>query len=188
MQKIEGDRSMNQKTLIAFAFSCVALLCLSDTVRADTRTVETTFFIPASPERVLRSFVDEEDLQGWWKVSRTLVEEHSGGVWSVVWDDYGVDQTQHTWVGVVEELSPRRLRVSHLVMIEPGRPLYGPLQLEVTVTPAPGGSSLTVLHHGYQNGHEWDWIHDTVVRGWRHVLTDMQNWFQDGASAPEHRH
>lgn len=82
---------------------------------------------------MLGAFIDARDLEGWWKVSRSLVEAEPGGVWSVGWDDYGEEKTQHSWIGVVEEVGPRRLKVGHLVMIEPDRPLCGPLRLEIVV-------------------------------------------------------
>lgn len=148
-----------------------------NTANAGTRTVEKQVLIPASPERALRAFVDSADLRGWWNVSRSLVQEQPGGVWSVVWDNYGEDRTQHSWVGVVEELSPRRLRIGHLVMIEPGRPLFGPLELEIVAEPAEGGSTLTIYHRGYRSGEDWDWMHDVVDEGWDHVLGDLLQWF-----------
>jgi uncharacterized protein YndB with AHSA1/START domain len=152
---------------------------------AASRSVETTVLVPAPPERVLRAFLEPADLRGWWKVSRSLVEAEPGGVWSVTWDDYGEEKTQHAWVGVVEELTPRGLSIGHLVMIEPRRPLFAPLQLEVLVTPAGEGTSLTVVHRGYGHGEHWDWIHAEVVRGWQHVLGDLQAWFRgQGAATP----
>ena len=42
---------------------------------------------------------------------------------------------------------------------------------------AEGGTRLTVRHHGYQHGEHWDWLHDAVVSGWKHVLDDMTAWF-----------
>jgi uncharacterized protein YndB with AHSA1/START domain len=179
---------MNNKSFFRRLLACVAVVCLANTIYADTRTVEKQVLVAASPERVLRSFVDGTDLEGWWKVSRSLVQQHPGGVWSVVWDDYGEAKTQHSWVGVVEEISPRRLRIGHLVMIEPGRPLFGPLELEFVVGPADGGSSLTVYHRGYRSGEQWDWMHDTVVQGWDHVLGDLQQWFRDGEAVDPDRH
>jgi uncharacterized protein YndB with AHSA1/START domain len=166
----------NPRFVSVLALVGLSGICATD--GAELRTVETTVLIPASPERVLRSFVDADDLRGWWKVSRSLVEAKPGGVWSVTWDDYGEEKTQHAWVGVVEAAEPRRLKVGHLVMIEPGRPLFGPLEIEIVVAPANNGTSLTVYHRGYRSGEDWDWIHDTVVQGWRHVLGDMQRWFQ----------
>ncbi len=143
----------------------------------ETRTVETTRVISATPAEVLDAFLDETDLQAWWKVSRSLVERKQGGVWSITWDDWGEDKTQHAWIGVIEELTPDRLLVGHLVMIEPDMPLFGPMQLEIRVQPADGGTSLTVSHRGYRYGEHWDRIYQLVVNGWDHVLGDMQTWF-----------
>jgi uncharacterized protein YndB with AHSA1/START domain len=174
---------MNHESFIRCLLTCVVFVCLTDVIHAETRTVKTQVLVAASPERVLRSFVDKDDLEGWWKVSRSLVQERTGGVWSVVWDDYGEAGTQHAWVGMVEEVSPRHLRIGNLVMIEPGRPLFGPLELDVVVAAADGGSTLIVYHRGYQSGEDWDWMHDTVVKGWKHVLGDLQEWLLDSAVA-----
>jgi uncharacterized protein YndB with AHSA1/START domain len=167
------------------ATSIVLLLAgLTGTVgpaNAQTRTVETTVHVVASPQRVLRSFVDPHDLQGWWKVSRSLTQARPGGVWSVTWDDYGPEKTHHAWVGTVEAVTSDRLSIGHLVMIEPGRPLFGPLQLEIVVEPDEDGTALTVYHRGYQAGEHWDWMHDTVAAGWQHVLGDMRTWFAQQA-------
>ena len=98
---------MNYKTLFLLITPFVAVGCAAGPANADdTRNVETNVSISASPERVLRAFVDHEDLHGWWNVSRSFVEDRPGGVWSVTWDDYGEDKTQHAWIGVVEEISP----------------------------------------------------------------------------------
>ena len=178
---------MNGRAFFRAVLAFVAVVCLP-TVYADTRTVEKEILVAASPERVLRSFVDGADLKGWWKVSRSLVQEHRGGVWSVVWDDHGEAKTQHSWVGVIEEISPRRLRVGHLVMIEPGQPLFGPLELEIVVNPADCGSSLVVYHRGYRSGEQWDWMHDTVVEGWDHILRDLKQWVRASDSVDPNCH
>jgi uncharacterized protein YndB with AHSA1/START domain len=162
----------------------VLLACLlgitSTLAGTDTRTVETTRIISGSPEEVLNAFLDDGDLKAWWKVSRSLVEQKEGGIWSITWDDWGEEKTQHAWIGVVEELTPKRLLVGHLVMIEPGMPLFGPMQLEISVQPADDGTSLTVSHRGYQYGDHWDRIYELVINGWEHVLGDMQAWAQEG--------
>lgn len=143
-----------------------------------TRAVSTTVEIDAPPEVVLRAFLDPDDLESWWKVSRSLVQEEPGGVWSVTWDAYGPERTQHVWTGVVEEIGDRHLKIGHLVLVEPSRPLFGPLEIEVIASPRDGRTSLTVLHKGYRYGRDWDWIHDVVVEGWQHVLADLQEWMR----------
>ncbi len=146
----------------------------------ETRTVETTVHVVAEPGRVVRAFLDEDDLRGWWRVTRTLVEAEPGGPWSVAWDAYGDAKTDHSWVGVIRELDERRLVIAPLVQNEPDRPLFGPLELEIVVEPVPEGSRLTVLHHGYQRGEHWDWLHDMVVHGWRDVLVELKEHLEAG--------
>jgi len=157
-----------------------ALLTLPGSATAQTRSVETTVYVDAAPERVLQAFMDPSDLEGWWQVTRSLVEAKPGGTWSVAWDDYGEERTHHVWTGVVQEVEPRRLLIGHLVMIEPDRPIFAPLYLEIVASPQDGGTRLTVSHRGYRSGEQWDWMHDTVVAGWQHVLGEMQKWFELG--------
>ncbi len=144
-----------------------------------TRSVDTEVVITASPEKVLQAFLNDDDLKAWWKVSRSLVEPEAGGVWSITWDDWGPEKTQHAWSGVIKEITPNRLIVGHLVMNEPGMPLLGPMQLEITVNPTEGSTSLSLSHRGYGYGEHWDTMYDLVVQGWDHVLGDMQAWFQE---------
>ncbi len=144
----------------------------------DTRSVDTKVAISASPEKVMQAFLVDEDLKAWWKVSRSLIEPKRGGVWSITWDDWGPEKTQHAWIGVIEKISPNRLVVGHLVMIEPDMPLLGPMQLDITVNPARGGTLLHLSHRGYGYGGHWDSMYDMVVQGWDYVLGDMEAWFE----------
>lgn len=160
------------------ALICAALLWAAPLVAGPAgRSVITTRELPVAPDRVIRAFLDAEDLAGWWKVSRSLVEPEVGGVWSVSWDDWGEEKTQHSWTGVIEQLSAGRLVIRPMVMNEPGMPLLGPMTLEIRVDPTDGGSSVTVTHSGYGYGGHWDTIHELVVKGWDHVLGEMQAWF-----------
>ena len=145
----------------------------------ETRSVDTKVVISAVPEKVMQAFLDEGDLKAWWKVSRTLVEPEEGGIWSITWDDWGQEKTQHSWTGTIEELSAHRLVIGHLVMNEPNMPLLGPLRIEINVRPAAGGTSLSLSHRGYGYGDHWDRMYELVVNGWDHVLGDMERWFQE---------
>ena len=170
---------MNSKTN-AFVFPLLLLLGFSATLAdTGTRSVDTEVLISASPEKVLQAFLNDDDLKAWWKVSRSLVESEAGGVWSISWDDWGQEKTQHAWSGVIEEITPNRLVIGRLVMNEPGMPLLGPMQLEFTLRPAEGGTLLSLSHRGYHYGDHWDTMYDLVVQGWDHVLGDMQAWFQE---------
>lgn len=155
------------------------VLCTGE-LPAQTRTVEASIEIAGSPSAAIDAFLTDEGLSGWWAVSRSLVERRVGGVWSISWDDWGEEKTQHAWTGVIETLTPTRVVIGHLVMNEPNRPLFGPLTLEIRATPSGEGSRVTVYHGGYRRGDDWDWMHDTVIAGWDHVLGDLRAWFERG--------
>jgi len=164
---------------------CLFLSCGGATVaKADNRSVITTRHMAATPEEVLRAFVNDDDLKAWWQISRSLVEPVEDGVWSITWDDWGEDETQHAWSGVVTELSANKLVVANMVMNEPGMPLLGPMKLQIVVSPVDNGSSVTVIHSGYGYGGHWDEIYAAVVLGWQHVLADMQEWFVQDYEQP----
>jgi len=163
----------------AFVFPLLLLLGFSAAL-ADSgiRSVDTEVVVSASPEKVLQAFLNDDDLRAWWKVSRSLVEPEAGGVWSITWDDWGPEKTQHAWSGVIAEITPNRLVIGRLVMNEPGMPLLGPMKLEITLQQAEGGTLLSLSHRGYHYGEHWDTMYDLVVQSWDHVLGDMQAWFQ----------
>jgi uncharacterized protein YndB with AHSA1/START domain len=167
---------MNSKPKTLFVLTAWLLGVTSTLAAPETRGVETTRIISATPQEVLDAFSDDADLKAWWKVSRSLVERKQGGVWSVTWDDWGEEKSQHAWVGVVEAITTDRLLIGHLVMMEPDMPLFGPMQLEISVEPAAGGTSVTVSHRGYQYGDHWDTMYELVVNGWDHVLGDLETW------------
>jgi len=144
-----------------------------------TRSVDTEANLSANPGEVMQAFLDEDDLKAWWKVSRTFVEPKVGGVWSISWDDWGEDKTQHAWIGVIEELTPTSMVIGHLVMIEPDMPLLAPMQIQIIVSAADGGTALALSHRGYGYGDHWDKMYELVVNGWDHVLGDMEAWFQE---------
>lgn len=165
-----------------YLLPCLLYLLLTVTAASadrESRSVDTEVLISASPEEVLQAFVDDDDLRSWWKVSRTLVESEAGGVWSISWDDWGEEKTQHSWSGVIEVLSPNRLVIGRLVMNEPNMPLLGPMRLEILVEPAAGGTLLSLSHSGYRYGDHWDNMYEMVVQGWDHVLGDMEAWFRE---------
>ena len=169
---------MHGKTFLAVFSFAVLLAAAPASADTGTRSVDTEVRISAGPDEVLQAFLDGDDLQAWWKVSRTLVEPKTGGIWSITWDNWGPEKTQHAWSGVIEEITANRLVIGHLVMNEPDLPLFGPLRLEISVAPAAGGTLLLLSHSGYGYGEHWDEMYDLVVQGWDHVLGDMETWFR----------
>ncbi len=159
------------------ALLIVLSACMTRNARPPGREVVTTVSIPANPDRIVRAFLDADDMRSWWKVSRSLVIQQPGGTWAVSWDDYGQEKTTHVWAGKIVEIEPHRLLIDDLIHVEPNQPFYAPLQLEIIAEPTEAGCDLTVVHRGYRYGADWDQLHDRVVAGWRHVLADLKSWF-----------
>ena len=140
------------------------------------RSVEAEALIPAPPAAVLQAFLGEAELSGWWQTTRSLVEPEAGGVWSIAWDDWGEEKSQHAWTGTIETLDEKRLVIANMVMMEPDMPLLGPMRLELRVQPEGDGTRLHVSHGGYGYGEHWDEMYLLVVNGWGHVLGDLEEW------------
>lgn len=158
---------------------CALPVTFTTLAQPGDRSVITTRHMPATPDRVLQAFLDEGDLEAWWKTTRSLVDAQTGGVWAISWDDWGEEQTQHSWTGVISSLSSDRLLIGPMVMNEPNMPLLGPMILDIYVEAADdGGCNVTVTHSGYGYGDHWDEMYRLVVDGWDHVLGDMANWFE----------
>ena len=167
--------------MIKRILALMGILIVSNAVAdAGDRSVITTRHMPATPDQVIQAFVDSDDLAAWWLVTRSLVVPETGGVWSITWDDWGEEKSQHAWSGVISDIGPGRLVVGAMVMMEPDMPLFGPMQLEIVAEEAENGSTVTVTHSGYGYGGHWDEMYRLVVNGWDHVLGDMQTWFDEG--------
>ena len=162
----------------------LVILALSSAIialaQAGDRSVITTRHMPATSEQVMQAFLNRDDLEAWWKTTRSLVEPKAGGIWAIAWDDWGEAKTHHSWTGVISALSAERLIIEPMLMTEPDMPLLGPMSLEVFVEPAEGGgTNITVTHSGYGYGDHWDEMYELVVNGWDHVLGDMATWFAE---------
>jgi hypothetical protein len=134
------------------------------------REVRAAIGLPCAPEEALRLFLDPQWMRGWWGVSRALVEPHAGGAWTAAWED-GQGHYAYVSSGTVCEYVPGlRLLIERLVYMSPGRPILGPMRLEVYAESLDAGSQLTVRQTGYGDGEHWDWYYAAVVSGWPQAL------------------
>lgn len=168
----------NAKTVLLLSGLGFLSACASHSRAPSGRSVTTQVNVPATPASVMRAFLDQDALAGWWKVTRSFVDERDGGNWVICWDEYGEDKTDHVWTGVIDSITAQRLVISNMAMVEAGRPIFAPLQLEIRCEPTAMGCQVTVIHRGYGEGEHWDWAHEAVVAGWQHVLQDLQDWFR----------
>ena len=133
--------------------------------------------VPAA--RVIRAFVDHDDLHGWWRADHTLVEARPDGLYAIGW---GVSDKGYQFVstGTVVAFDPNReLRVDHFTYFNPEHGIYGPMELHVTAEPlGPGRTLVTVVQDGYQDDARWDWFYNAVVDGWPLAIEYLRQYLE----------
>ena len=168
---------MNRSNIALTALFVSLSACATNPARPEGREVVTRVDLPVAPEQAVRAFLRSEDLAAWWNVSRSHVDREVGGSWAITWDDYGEEKGNYAWTGVIRALEADRVVIGDLVMIEHGRRLLAPLQLEIAAAPTATGCELQVTHSGYREGADWDWAYEVVIAGWQHALGDLESWF-----------
>ncbi len=147
-------------------------------MKSPTKKVAFDITIDVSPATIIRAFSEPELLKGWWGVERSLIELRQGGPYTLAWQisDQGFGYVSS---GVVRRYVPEReLDVGHMVYLNPGRAILGPMSLTVRTEPASGGASLHVIQDGYQSGGDWDWYYQAVVEAWPQALKGLKAFLE----------
>lgn len=143
------------------------------------RRVEISIDLDFTPQEVLEAFVQQEHLNAWWGVSRSLIELKRGGIYSLIWQN--TDQcVDYVTTGIITEYLPAcQLKVEKMVYVNPQRPILGPMELLVLATPEGSNlTRLTIIQSGYQVGAEWDWLYETVQKAWPEVLGKLKSYLE----------
>jgi uncharacterized protein YndB with AHSA1/START domain len=142
------------------------------------RSVEALAIIKAKPIDVTNAFLEQNHLQAWWGVSRSLVEAKTGGVWTTAWEitDAGM---KYVSSGTIHDYEPGEyLRVDNLVYLNPERQILGPMTLEIFVDELRDGIKVRIIQSGYQSGEDWDWYYDAVVQAWPYALDLLKKYLE----------
>lgn len=144
------------------------------------RSVHATTSIASGPGDILQAFLQPTHLQGWWGVSRSLVEPKPGGVWTLAWEisDSGI---KYISTGIIEKIVPEEyLRIHKMVYLNPDREILGPMELEVQVSKTDENNTrVSVVQSGYQYGGDWDWYHDAVTQAWPYTLGLLKQYLEN---------
>lgn len=143
-----------------------------------SRKVSRSVQIQASPERVLRAFLDTEQMKQWWGATRGLVEERKGGVWALAWGEPGQGY-KYVVSGVLKSFQPgKRIRLEPLVYFHSERPPLGPMRLGISVKEKEGKTRVSVRQDGFGEGPDWDWYYQAVVQGWKETLSNLKQFLE----------
>ncbi|MFN8581623.1 MAG: SRPBCC domain-containing protein [Gemmatimonadaceae bacterium] len=142
------------------------------------RTVRASIEIAVEPARYVRAFLDPDDLRGWWRADRILIEPKLNGLYAIGW---GVTEAGYQYVstGTIVEFEPTRLRVDHFTYFNPHHGILGPMELCVTAEALGSGTCrATVEQSGYQHGEHWDWFYAAVTDGWPKTLDHLRRYLE----------
>jgi len=103
------------------------------------RAVSNSIHLPMDPESAIGLFLDENHLQGWWRVEGCLVEPRAGGVYTLAWE-VTPEGLGYVTSGIIEEVGAGILRIGSVVYLNPRRPILGPMTLAVTAKTIAGGA------------------------------------------------
>ena len=143
------------------------------------RIVESSILIHCKAERVIASFLEEEDLKGWWGVQRCLVDKKVHGSWALAWEISSAG-IKYISTGIITTYQPAsHLIISNLAYFNPDRQILGPMQLELLAEQTqPHETKLKLIQSGYQYGGDWDWYYEAVVNAWPVALRVLKNYLE----------
>jgi uncharacterized protein YndB with AHSA1/START domain len=143
--------------------------------------------IAADPETVFGCFFSHEALRAWWQVVRSVTTPVPFGVFAIEWPTTPYRDDLLGALGgvfhgtVVEVKAGRHFLVADAWWVPPEGDPIGPMALEVTCEPDPGGCLLHVRQDGYESSPRWRRYYAVVSRGWQLSLTALKRYAESRA-------
>ncbi len=150
------------------------------------RKVEVTIAIDTTSERIIQAFTDNNMLHDWWNVQRTLIEKKNGGLYTLTWNITG-EGFGFVTTGIIKNYQPDSiLEIDHLVYLNPGRPLLGPMTLTIKATKKSEKTELYLCQDGYQINEDWNWYYDAVKQAWPVAANTLKDYLENKKNRQEH--
>ncbi len=145
------------------------------------KAVEATIDLEVSATEAIRAFIDPKALKGWWGVERCLIEEKTGGLYTLA-SQITENGFGYVTTGIVESIGPTSLHIAHMAYFNPQRAILGPMTLAVDATVLGNGRcKLSVKQGGYQSGTaDWDWYYEAVKAAWPQALRGLKGYLEEG--------
>jgi hypothetical protein len=145
------------------------------------RTVDCNIEIKVSPEKIISAFTDEQLLQGWWGVEKTLIELKPGGIYTLAWaiSEQGI---KYISSGIIKEYEPSGLlHIEKYIYLNTERSFLGPQELRLEVINSGNDSLLKLTQGPYPENlnSDWDWFYDAVVNAWPQVLLVLKKFLEE---------
>jgi uncharacterized protein YndB with AHSA1/START domain len=146
--------------------------------KKNTRDIELSVELDASPEDVFRAVTDGTELAKWLAPqARTTAPE--GGKKGTVWISWGEGMSAEHEIEIFD--APKRIRHPSGKNSETKAPLYADWSIEAREG---GKATLRLVHSGFSVGADWDDELEAHARGWKLMLQNLRQYFARHAHQP----
>lgn len=144
----------------------------------NTRDIELSVDLDASPEDVFRAVTDGTELAK-WLAPEARVTPPEGATKGRVWVSWGEGMSAEHEIEIFDP--PRRMRHPSGQSGATKAPLYVDWSIEAREG---GKATLRLVHSGFSASADWDDEYDAHERGWRLMLQNLRHYFERHAHEP----
>ncbi len=148
----------------------------------------TSLVIAASPTSIIDAFFDPNALMVWWHVTRSVCIPKPLGSYAVEWAptnwrDEVLGRLGGAFHATVMEYKPgREFFLADSWWLPPDGDPIGPMAVEATCSPQPGGTLLQIRQSGYEESVRWKRYYQVITPGWERALHSMRDYLEIGGA------
>ena len=150
----------------------------SNTTNSNTRDIELSVELNASPEEVFRAVTDGTELAKWLAPEARFTAPE-GGKKGSIWISWGEGMSVEHELEIFD--APKRVRHPSGKNGETKAPLYADWSIEAREG---GMTTLRLVHSGFSVGADWDSEFEAHARGWKLMLENLRHYFARHAKKP----
>ena len=137
----------------------------------NTRDIELSVELDASPEDVFRAVTDGTELAK-WLAPGARVTPPQGGKKGTIWISWGEGMSVEHEIEIFD--SPKHVRHPSGKNAETKAPMYADWLIEARDG---GKATLRLVHSGFSAGADWDSEFESHARGWKLMLENLRQYF-----------
>jgi uncharacterized protein YndB with AHSA1/START domain len=146
--------------------------------RPETRDIELSVELDASPEDVFRAVTNGTELAK-WLAPEARATAPEGGKNGTIWISWGEGMSVEHEIEIFD--APKRIRHPSGKNSETKAPLYADWSIEAREG---GKATLRLVHSGFSAGADWDGEYEAHARGWKLMLQNLRQYFARHAHEP----
>jgi uncharacterized protein YndB with AHSA1/START domain len=146
--------------------------------KKNTRDIELSVELDASPEEVFRAVTDGTEIAKWLAPEARVTAPGAGKKGSI-WISWGEGMSAEHEIEIFD--APKRIRHPSGRNGETKAPLYADWSIEAREG---GKATLRLVHSGFSTSADWDDEYEAHARGWKLMLQNLRHYFARHAHEP----